>query len=70
MKKMREMESNLQSKGFTFNEEDSEWTKDIWTIRFLGNEVEAYHTPLIDGYSKYYVAAATPEVLSDILDEL
>lgn len=56
--------------GYTLSSETNEWNKDIWTVRFMFSEMEAFNTPRTNTPGKYYKCDTDLENLEEILKEI
>jgi hypothetical protein len=47
------MEEMLENAGFEKVENEDTWEKDTWTVRFFGDDMEVFNTPIDDEVGKY-----------------
>lgn len=72
MEKNKEVEAELKAHAFVCNGVPSEWTKDDWTIRFYGDEMEIYESVQPDGNGRYLLIDLSIDLdtLRELLDYL
>lgn len=64
------MEELLKKYGYRLSSESNEWRKDIWTVRKLYNEIEAFDSPRINTPGHYYKCNVQELDLENLLLEI